>query len=35
MTGLGTGAGGLDRRESYFEQCDGIEDTLVDISDKS
>jgi len=35
MTGLGTGAGGLDRRKAIFEQCDGIEDALADISDKS
>ena len=35
MTGLGTGAGGLKIREAIFQQCDGIEDALVDISDKS
>ena len=31
MTGLGTGAGGLNIREAIFQQCDGIEDALVDI----
>ena len=31
MTGLGTGAGGLNIREAIFQQCDGIEDALFDI----
>lgn len=31
MTGLGTGAGGLDIRDAVFQQCDGIEDALYDI----
>ena len=35
MTGLGTGAGGLDRRKAIFKQYDGIEDALADITDKS
>lgn len=33
MTGLGTGAGGLNIREAIFQQCDGIEDALADIKD--
>ena len=31
MTGLGTGAGGLDIRDAVFQQCDGIEDALSDL----
>lgn len=34
MTGLGTGAGGLNVREAIFQQCDGIEDALADLSKK-
>ena len=33
MTGLGTGAGGLNIREAIFQQCDGIEDAMIDIID--
>ena len=33
MTGLGTGAGGLEIRKAIFQQCDGIEDALVDIEE--
>ena len=31
MTGLGTGAGGLNHHEAMIQQCDGIEDALEDI----
>ena len=31
MTGLGTGAGGLDHHDAIIQQCDGIEDALQDI----
>ena len=31
MTGLGTGAGGLNYNEAVIQQCDGIEDALQDI----
>jgi O-acetyl-ADP-ribose deacetylase (regulator of RNase III) len=31
MTGLGTGAGGLNIREAIFQQCDGIEDALTNL----
>ena len=31
MTGLATGAGGLNIREAIFQQCDGIEDAFTDI----
>lgn len=31
MTGLGTGAGGLEIRKTIRQQCDGIEDALFDI----
>lgn len=34
MTGLGTGAGGLNHYEAIVQQCDGIEDALQDISKK-
>jgi O-acetyl-ADP-ribose deacetylase (regulator of RNase III) len=32
MTGLGTGAGGLNYRDAIIQQCDGIEDALQDIA---
>ena len=31
MTGLGTGAGGLNHHEAIIQQCNGIEDALEDI----
>ena len=31
MTGLGTGAGGLEVEKTIRQQCDGIEDALYDI----
>lgn len=31
MTGLGTGAGGLNIRGAVFQQCDGVEDALNDL----
>ena len=33
MTGLGTGAGGLDHLSATIQQCDGIEDALQDITE--
>lgn len=33
MTGLGTGAGGLNIREALIQQCEGIEDALQDVKD--
>lgn len=33
MTGLGTGAGGLDHSSATIQQCDGIEDALQDIQE--
>ena len=35
MTGLGTGAGGLNIRKAIFQQCDGIEDALTDLRTNS
>ncbi len=32
MTGLGSGVGGLDRREAARQQVQGIEDALSEIS---
>ena len=32
MTGLETGAGGLNHHEAMIQPCDGIEDALKDIS---
>lgn len=32
MTGLGTGAGGLDHSSAIIQQCDGIEDALSDLA---
>ena len=32
MTGLGSGVGGLDRRESAKQQVKGIEDALDEIT---
>ena len=32
MTGLGSGVGGLDRREAAKKQVQGIEDALIEIA---
>ena len=32
LTGFGTGAGGLSIRDAIYQQCDGIEDALFDIT---